>query len=138
MKGREVTFQIDKRREPVLLSEEDTLVNTIIRALFLKPGQNPVNPDAGVDIRKYIYKTTDEIDSSQIRADLILTCGSQLINTSIQNLAIASELVDGIRSMIIQIDIKIDDKAKILAIGMQQLANNRIHLNYKFMDKIVK
>lgn len=138
MVGREVTFDIDKRREPVLLSEEDTIANTIIMALFLKPGQNPALSDAGVDIRKYIYKTTDEINSSQIRADLVKTCGNQLINTSIRNLAIASQVIDNVPSMIIQLNLIVSGEDRILAIGMQELSKNRVHLNYKFVDKVVK
>lgn len=138
MIGREVTFDIDKRREPVLLNEEDSLAETIIMALFLEPGQNPCNSDAGVGIRKYIYKTTDEIDSSLVRADLIRTCGNQLINTSIRNLAIASEVVNDVRSMLIRMELNIGGEEKVLAIGMRKLSNDRIHVNYKFVDKIVR
>lgn len=139
MEGREVTFQIDKRREPVLLSEEESLKNTIIMALFLKPGQDPSRPEAGPDIRKYIYKTTDEIDSSKILADLIIACGDQLVSTSIRNLAIASKVIGDRYSMIIQIDLLVHGQSKIMAIAMQKsFDKDRVHINYRFVDKVEK
>ena len=137
MKGREVTFKIDKRREPVLLSEEESLKNTIIMALFLKQGQDPSRPEAGVDIRKYIYKTTDEIDSSRLLADLIATCGDQLVSTSIRNLAIASKTIGETYAMLIQIDLITNGQSKIMAIAMQKsFDKDRVHVNYRFVDRI--
>lgn len=137
MEGREVTFNIDKRREPVLLSEEQSLKNTIVMALFLKPGQDPSRPEAGVDIRKYIYKTTDEIDSSKILADLIVACGDQLVSTSIQNLAIASKVIDDKYTMLIQLDMYINGESKVMAIAMQKsFDKDRVHINYRFVDKV--
>ena len=136
MEGREVTFQIDKRREPVLLSEEESLKNTIIMALFLKPGQDPSRPEAGPDIRKYIYKTTDEIDSSKILADLIIACGDQLVSTSIRNLAIASKVIGDRYS---KIDLLVHGQSKIMAIAMQKsFDKDRVHINYRFVDKVDK
>lgn len=137
MLKRQVTFDIDKRKEPVLLSEKDTILQIITMALFLKPGQNPCNPDAGVDIKKYLFRPLDEIDSTQIRNDLVRTCGKRFSNAAIKNVAVSNELIEGRYPVLaLQIDLVIDSEPAAIAMVMSNMSDKkeRIHLDYEFVN----
>lgn len=136
MIGRDITFQIDKRRDPVLVSEEQTLANVILRALFLVPGQDPVFPNRGVNIRQYFNKTLDAIDVTKIQNDLVATCGEDNVAPYITDLSLASGPLEGKNTILIQIDLIINGVERLLAIAMQQaFGTQRIHINYTFTNK---
>lgn len=72
----EVSFSFNKYNKPKLLDLKTSVANTIINALFMVPGNNPSNPQAGVDINSYFYKYEDSINSEDIQTALTNTCGS--------------------------------------------------------------
>ena len=139
---REATFNIDKYKKPVLLSEKESLVQLILNALFMVPGNLPSHPNAGVNILKYLYKPMSDSMSAEIESSLRATCGTSLADTILKS--VLTEIVETEYgpTMILLIRLNIDteddtEESKTLSVIIQQ-RESRVHLNYEFMnDKLM-
>lgn len=136
MRGREVSFEINKYKKPVLLSKKESLVQLILNALFMVPGNEPGNPKAGVNIERYLYKPVTDSDGTNIEAALKQTCGSTLTSTILKSCKVTTIETEHGPAMVLAINVVVDDDDDTLAIILQK-QQDRVHLNYKFMKEIV-
>lgn len=138
MQGREITFDFDKYKRPVLLNTKETIANTIINALFMVPGNSPVNPLNGVNIMQYMYKTYDSINTDEILTALRQTCGDTFATLYIDGVSINSARTPDGDLLIIAINLKMPDTREVdaLAIVLKKV-DDRVHFNYGFMSDVL-
>lgn len=72
--GYDTTFELTEFGQPRLRSELEVVKNTILFLLFCKPGQYPSLPHIGLDINSLLYSFYDELDTDNIKNDLIAQC----------------------------------------------------------------
>lgn len=68
------TFSTNKFNEPKMLSPMESYVNDILMLLFGKPGFYPSIPTIGMNIQKYFFMIIDDINTEEIKSDLVSQC----------------------------------------------------------------
>ena len=113
------------------------MAQIILNALFMVPGNEPGNPEAGVNIMKYLYRTTDAIDTDEIRESLSRTIGENLVTSSISGISVTTNrMPDNTDVMAIVIQITVDDEEDSLAIILKK-KDMRVHFNYTFLSQVL-
>lgn len=74
MSGVNPTFSTNEFNEPKILTPMESYVNDILMLLFGKPGFYPSIPTLGMDIQKYFFMFMDEINTEEIKLDLVNQC----------------------------------------------------------------
>lgn len=72
--GYDTTFELNEFSKPRIRSEIEVVKNTIMFILFCKPGQYPSLPHIGLDIQSLLYSFYDEINTDELKSDLITQC----------------------------------------------------------------
>lgn len=139
MTQREITFDIDKYKEPVLLNTKETIAKTILNALLMVPGNLPSNPLLGANITQYLYKNYDDIDSVKITNDLRMAIGTTLADTTIDEVIIEhARMSDGTDAAIVVINLRMPDNREADSlVVMLKKTDDRVHFNYKFMSDVL-
>lgn len=139
VKGQEITFRINKYKQTALLNDKESLVQLIMNALLMVPGNLPSQPKKGVDIFQYLYKRVDtDIMSDKVLVDLKYTVGED-VGSFISNLTV--DIVDmggdGPTFLIIihLLTTSGDDEALALAV---QKVNETVKFNYSFLTDAIK
>lgn len=68
------TFSTNKFNEPKVLSPMESYVNDILMILFGKPGFYPSLPTIGMNIQKYFFMFIDDINTEEIKSELVSQC----------------------------------------------------------------
>lgn len=139
VKGQEITFRINKYKQTALLNDKESLVQLIMNALLMVPGNLPSQPKKGVDIFQYLYQRVDtDIMSDKVLVDLKYTVGED-VGSFISNLTV--DIVDmggdGPTFLIIihLLTTSGDDEALALAV---QKVNETVKFNYSFLTDAIK
>lgn len=132
-KNREITFTQDIYNKPKLLGEKDTLVQTILQALFLVPGNLPSMPDVGVNIEQYLYKSVDIIDESKIASDIEYSCGRMLGETQLSDVKFTTMETPEGPVFILSLNVTVSEEENKLLIGVQK-RNEVVSFNHKFVN----
>lgn len=139
VKGQEITFQFNKYQKTTLLSDKESLVQIILNALLMVPGNLPSQPLKGVDIFQYLYHPmeSDEM-SDKVMADLQYTIGEDL-GSSIGNLTVDSmDTEDGtLFLLIIHLISDSEENEEALALAIQKV-DQSVHFNYSFLTDAIK
>lgn len=137
--GKEITFRIDKYNKTALLTDKDTLVQIILNALLMIPGNLPSQPLKGVNLFQYLYRSIEpEEMATIIHSDLIHTVGGE-IGTAISNLTVDIIDLDGrgpVFLLIIHLSLP-DDSDENLALAVQKV-DEMVKFNYSFLTDAIK
>lgn len=129
----ETSYTVDKYRRPKLLTKNDSIVQTLMNALFMKPGNLPGLPNVGCDIEQYLYKTTTDLDSNKLISDLEYSCGKIISGITVTDIAFNVVTFKGEAVFVLSVKISSDDSDQILAIGIKR-DNDIIRYNPEFID----
>lgn len=133
----EISFELNRYSKPKILNAKESMAQIILNALFMVPGNEPGNPEAGVDIMKYLYRTTDAIDTDEIRDALSRTIGDNLVTSSVGDITVVTNrMPDNTNVMAIVIQLSIDDEDDSLAIILKK-KDMRVHFNYAFLSRVL-
>lgn len=139
VQGQEITFRINKYKQTALLNDKESLIQLILNALLMVPGNLPSQPKKGVDIFQYLYKRIEtDVMSDKVLTDLRYTIGED-IGSYISNLTV--DLIDmggdGPTFLIIihLLTTSGDDEAIALAV---QKVNETVKFNYSFLTDAIK
>lgn len=139
MPKKEISFKINKYKETALLDEKDTLVQIILNALLMVPGNLPSQPKKGANLFQYLYTNADpDAMSDSILADLQYTVGDE-IDSTINNLTVdLLETEEGpMFLLIIHLSVGKDSKDESMALAVQKV-NEKVRFNYSFLTEAVK
>ena len=65
------TFSVNNFNKLKNLSRVQTTVSNMLMLLYGKPGFFPSIPSIGMDIKRYLYMFSDEINTNEIKNELI-------------------------------------------------------------------
>lgn len=101
--GYDTTFELNEFGLPRIRSELETVKDTLLTVLFLKPGQYPSLPNIGLAIDSYLYEHYDELDVEKLKTDIIEQC--EALNPYIRNASILVRKLNYLNqpSLIIQV-----------------------------------
>lgn len=135
---KDVSFGFNKYNEMDVLSEDETIANTIVNSLFLSPGNVPGLPTKGVDLRnKYMYKTDDSYSSEALKNAIINTCGRTVCGAIISDVDISIQKTTTEESIfLVIVRIIKGGKEKILGITMMEdkSKSEKIKFNFDYID----
>lgn len=136
--GKEISFKIDRYNNTALLSDKESLVQIIMNALLMVPGNLPSQPLKGVNIFKYLYTQIDsDIMSSEVLSQLQYTVGSDIAST-ISNLSVVlSDLNGQGPTFLLIIQLRVNNEDNTLALAVQKV-DEAVKFNYKFLTDAVK
>ena len=66
----EVGFGLDNFMKPKILDSYESLAQVILNVLVMRKGNMPSLPHLGIDIQKYLYKFSDEIDVGALKNEI--------------------------------------------------------------------
>lgn len=72
--GYDATFELNEFGQPRLRSEVELIKNVVLFVLFSKPGQYPSLPFIGMDIQTLLYSFYDELDTEELKNNMIKQC----------------------------------------------------------------
>ncbi len=138
---REVDFGVDNFQKPKVLSIKDSIAQLIMNMFLMRPGNMPSLPNVGVDIRKYLYKTENQLDLSELKKKIFDDCSQLLSFVSIGDIQTVIIQHEGQDLLLIHIPlIGLDDGDESLIMGFQQEQNGSLRIKYQFesdsLDKI--
>ena len=129
--GHDPTMGVDNFGEVKILSKTDTVCKNLLLVLFGKPGFYPSYPELGIDIAKYFY-SFDDIDLSQIKADLQFQCAKLVPEIDSLDFQIKMTNFKGQGMLIIRFPIIKTDDRLYMALGIT--TNRRGEFMYKFVE----
>ena len=137
VKGQEITYGINKYKQTALLNDKDSLVQIILNALLMVPGNLPSQPKKGVDIFQYLYKSIDsDAMSDKVLTDLQYTVGDD-IDASIDNLTVdVIDMGEGPMFLLI-VHLTADSGEENIALAIQKV-NEKVKFNYSFLTDAVR
>lgn len=129
----EATFGLDDFKKPNVLYDEEAIARTILMILFGRPGCFPSLPEIGMNISKYFYTFSDEIDPTDIKVQLSYQCSlvTELIDEG--TLDVKKSEYDGKTALTIIIPSISSDNDNILVIGVTTNYDGSVIYNYDIM-----
>lgn len=126
------TFSVNNFNKLKNLSELQTTVSNILMLLYGKPGFFPSIPSIGMDIKKYLYMFSDEINTNEIKNELIRQCSEFVPEVNSGEFNVYKTTYQDQNLLIFQLPV-IDDITKHSAtLGIT--LNDRGELIHKFVE----
>ena len=132
--GQDPTMGTNNFGETKVLSQSETIVNNILLILVGKPGCYPSQPNLGMDIRQYLYKFPDEINTEAIKQTLIQQCSDFSDVIEEEEMTVEVTTLNGRTALIFNLPIIIDNKTLNMALGIS--VNRRGEFIYDWRSDI--
>lgn len=126
------TFSVNNFNKPKNLTELETKVHNMLMLLYGKPGFFPTIPSIGMDIKKYLYMFSDEIDTNAIKNELARQCSEFIPDIKTGEFEVLKTTYQGQNLLIFQLPIITDSSKHSATIGIT--LNDRGELVYKFVE----
>ena len=138
MNGKEITFTIDKYQQTKLLNDKDSLIQIILNALLMVPGNLPSQPKKGVNLFQYSYSTGDsDAISDSILTDLQFTVGDE-IGSSINNLTVDVLNTEQGAMFLLILYLSVEKEENESVALVVQKINEKVRFNYSFLTESIK
>lgn len=69
--GYDPQMRVDVYGHGTLLTELQTIATTILRLMYIVPGQFPDYPELGIDIRRYLFTFDDQFTAAALRQEIL-------------------------------------------------------------------
>ena len=126
------TFAIDDFNRPKVLSETETFVNNILTLLLGEPGFYPSLPSIGLNIKQHLYNFFDDINTEDIKAELVRQCRDFLPSVDSGDFDVQKAIYNGNTVLLFQLP-TIDDIVKnSVALGVT--INEKGEFVYNFIE----
>lgn len=126
------TFSVNDFNKPKMLSTLETYVYNIMMLLFGEPGFYPSIPSIGMNIKQYLYKFEDDINTIEIKSELARQCREFLPEIVSGDLDVTVKTLNDRPILIFQLPI-IDDVAKY-SVALGVTTNKNGEMIYKFVE----
>jgi len=133
----ELDFGLDNFGKQKILSQSETIAQLILNILLMRPGQMPSMPHIGIDIRKYLYKFEEDIDSEALKKEINYQCSLLIPYLDLTGLRLMVVDYHGEGVLMLIIPLSISSQNETLLIGFKKDSNSgEIVFNYQFEDKL--
>lgn len=133
--GKDPQFGLDNFQQPKLLSKNESVAQSFMNLLMLRPGQLPSMPRVGINISKYLYTFEDDVTNNTLLEEIHDQVVDLIPEIDADNIQIVTVPVNGHSTMYIIAPIY-GEETSILA-GFQK-KDEKILFNYKFDTNLFK
>ena len=137
--GKEVGFGIDGFKKPKIKSNVDTAAQLLLMVLLMRPGDNPVLPHIGIDIKKYVMGIQGDLDSNTLKDEIYNQCNG-LFGFLVANdiTVFTSNLSDGGDILIIYIPVIVDNDSDTIIYTFNKTSGMDISFKYAIESELNK
>lgn len=131
----ELDFGLDSFGRQKVMSPEDTLAHLLINLLFMRPGQFPSMPHLGINIRKYLYNFSDELDVETLKSEIQSQC--LILVPYLDLTGMVLDVIDYLNDsfLLLVIPVNFQDSEKSLILGFKT-DDDKVLFDFKFEDKL--
>lgn len=130
-------FGLDNFNQPKILNDSQTLVNNILMLLFMRPGSYPSLPHLGINIQQYLYKFFDEIDTNEIKAQIVAQCSDFLDTIQNGSFDVYKTTQNNTPVLLLVLPVRVDDAVSSLVIGITLSNIGDLIFNFQFDKTII-
>ena len=136
----ELSFGLDNFKNQKTLNQVETLTQLLVNILMLKPGQMPSLPHLGMNIKQYIYKSQEEINTALIKNELRKQCSTITPYINMDNIQVLVLPYENESILYINIPFSVlveGAENQTLLMGLKkQRTSNEVTFNYKVTNTI--
>lgn len=136
MIGSEVQFGLNNFKEPITLTESESIGQLFKNLLLMRPGQLPSMPHLGIDIKQYLYAFEEELDTEAIKEEISKQAASIMPYVNTDSLEFTTVTIKGTTVFVLMLPINIQNNTKTMVLGMRKNSNNAVVIDYKFEDNL--
>jgi hypothetical protein len=133
--GKDPQFGLDNFQKPKMLNENESVAQSFLNLLMLRPGNLPSMPTVGLNIMKYLYTFEDDVTLESFLEEIHDQVAQLIPQIDANNIQIQSIPVNG-HSILYIIAPLYGQSTSILA-GFQR-KNEKILFDYKFDTTLFK
>ena len=137
MGEQEITYGMDRRGKPALLSKKESKAQQLINAIFMAPGNIP-NLPIGLKVEDYLYGDANSIQSSQAFNALKKACGEEFMVNNVKSLDCYVVDIAGNPSFLLSAHITVDDEEDDTMALVLTRQDETVKFNYSFLSEGVK
>ena len=128
----EMDFKLDNFENQKIYTGALAIAHKIKNLFFLRPGDMPSLPKAGINIQSYRFKFIDTLLSGQLREDISDQISTYITDVPAENVAITVIQKDG--DYILIIGIVLYQSNTEIVYGLQQRKGELVNFNFKIYD----
>ena len=129
----EMDFKLNSFNEQAIYTGTLAYAHRIKNLLFLRPGDIPSMPEAGLNIQGYRYKALDDLVSGALKEDIATQVSNYIVDLPIENIDISTGFWQNDYFLILKIYLYQEDSEIIYAV--QQPKGEVVNFNFKIYDK---
>lgn len=133
----EVLFGNDNFGKQKELSDAETVAQMLLNLFLMRKGQLPSMPQLGIDIRRYLYKTEDEINVEELKNQIINQCSALIPYINIQQLQIV--LVpynnENVLYILVPLTVAVEDGGTVMYGFKKSKDSSLVNFNYKVSNE---
>lgn len=129
----EMDFKLNNFNEQAIYTGTLAYAHRIKNLLFLRPGDIPSMPEAGLNIQGYRYKALDDLVSGALKEDIATQVSNYIVDLPIENIDISTGFWQNDYFLILKIYLYQEDSEIIYAV--QQPKGEVVNFNFKIYDK---
>lgn len=126
----EVGFGLDNFMKPKILDSYESLAQVILNVLVMRKGNMPSLPHLGIDIQKYLYKFSDEIDVGALKNEIYSQVSEVLPYLISGEIKISVVNYDGKDLLLVAIPINDSSPDDAIIFGFSKGLNNSVETSY--------
>lgn len=133
---KEVGFGNDKLGNPVTYDYLESLGISLFNIFVMVPGSLPSLPKVGVDIKSYLYKLEDSINTEELRDKIFYSCSELLSFINVSDVNIQEIDLDGQKALVILVTANLEDESFALISVLRKGVDNEVM--YSFRAEAIK
>lgn len=126
----EVGFGLDNFMKPKILDSYESLAQVILNVLVMRKGNMPSLPHLGIDIQKYLYRFSDEIDVGALKNEIYSQVSELLPYLISGEIKISVVNYDGKDLLLVAIPINDSSPDDAIIFGFSKGLNNSVETSY--------
>ena len=128
----EMDFRLNSFNEQTIYTGTMAIAHRIKNLLFLKPGDLPSLPEAGINIQGYRFKALDSLVSGILKEKLSDQITAYITPMPVENIDIATGFYQGDYYLLLRVYLFMDQSE--IVYGIQQPKGDIVNFNFKIYD----
>lgn len=135
--GREVMFDLDNFQQPKMLTEGESIAQSILNLFMMRPGNMPGMPNIGIYIEQYLDRLQGSFDPEAIKKQLYEQCSELFNNISLGDVKIFIAPFRGQDVLIISVPVTVDNTSQTIMYGFKKNSQNTLSISVQFQNSLV-
>lgn len=139
--GAELDFGLDSFNNQKTLNQAETIAQIMMNIFMLKPGQIPGLPHLGMNIKQYLYKFQEDINTDVIKNELRHQCSFLIPFLDLDNLQVLLVPYNNESILYISVPFSVlvenSENQSVLVGYKKQPGSNDVVFNYKITSTTI-